>query len=212
MKIRLIAALLGVSAFVFVSDLPSLPLSAQPPTAAVHAPLKAQFLHWAQFPIRVYIQTSNTSQKAEAQTALSGLDEWVAASHGKIRYVLAASPGEADIAVKFEPVAYLSAETKTVGETTVIFSGLILKKASIRLAEGNSVPGNLQSAAAHEFGHALGIQNHSDDPDDLMFPTETTHFSMLGDPLFEPPHAVTAHDLRLLRTCYPQLFAVTTSH
>lgn len=173
--------------------------------------------HWPQLPVRVFIFAKGPELAQEAQIVLAGLEEWVSASHGKIRYLRVADPGEADITVRLETGRFLSgnsksddtksAAMKTVGETTVLSSGLILKKASIRLAEGVMDPEDLQTAAAHEIGHALGIQGHSDDPDDLMFPVETLHSPVRDARFPDAPHSVTAHDLRLLSAGYPLLLA-----
>jgi len=53
----------------------------------------------------------------------------------------------------------------------------------------------------------IPVQAHSADPDDLMFPTQINHFSVLDAPLPEAGHTVTAHDLSMLKVCYPRLFA-----
>lgn len=75
----------------------------------------------------------------------------------------------------------------------------------MRLATGEATPGDIVSTAAHEFGHALGIQGHSDDPDDLMYPSETRFYSADGERLPAPDRPVTARDLNTLRACYPLL-------
>ncbi len=175
---------------------------AQPAEAAHAAPLS---LHWPQFPIRVYVPAKGAEQTQQALIVLSGLDEWVDASHGKVCYIRVTDPGAADITVQFQPVKFLDPETQTIGETRVTWSGSTLKKAAIRLAEGAGTLEDLQATAAHEFGHALGIQQHSSDPGDLMFAVETLHVSAFGDPLTETVPYVTPHDFRLLAACYPQL-------
>ncbi len=164
-------------------------------------------LYWAQFPVLVFISANGTAQKEEAQTILAGFDEWVAASHGKVRYLRVTEASKAEITVQLEAGRYLSVQQHSVGETTVYSSRGVLKEAKIRLAEGAAVPEDLQATAAHEFGHALGIQGHSQDPDDLMFPVEINHFNALDQPLLGTVHTVTAHDLQMLQDCYPGLFS-----
>ena len=179
--------------------------SAKPEPVRLLPPVRP--LHWAQFPVRVFVPAKDAEQTQNARLALAGLDEWVDAAHGRISYVRAADPNAADIVVRFLPGTYLSAAARSVGETKTISSGPVLKKAEIRLAEDGAAPEELQSAAAHEFGHALGIQGHSDNPDDLMFPVEIRYYSAAGGSSFTAAHKVTAHDLRLLSACYPALLA-----
>ena len=168
-----------------------------------------RLLHWAQFPVRVYLPAHGQGQAEEAQTVLAGFDEWVKASHGRVSYVRVSESGKAEITVQLVPGRFLSAETRSVGavgETTFYSRNGTLKKADIRLAEGAGAPEDLQTTAAHEFGHALGISGHSDDPNDLMYPVEISHFNPLDQPLPGEAATVTAHDLRTLKECYPGLF------
>ena len=163
-------------------------------------------LHWAGFPVRIYFIAHGLGQTEEVPTALAGFDEWRAASHGKIRFLQVSDPGKADITVQFVPGRYLSADTRAVGETTLYSSDGVLKKVSMRLAEGAMLPEELQATAAHEFGHALGISGHSSDPDDVMYPVETVHFDAQEQPLPGEARTVTAHDLQILTGGYPKLF------
>lgn len=181
------------------------PALGRPETAASAGPL-----HWAHFPVRVFLPAHGPGQTEEAQVALAGFDEWTAASHGKIRYVRVADAAKAEITVMLVPGRFLSADVKSVGavgETTVYSSGGVLQKASIRLVEGLGASEDVQATAAHEFGHALGISGHSDDPGDLMYPVETLHLGAPEEPAPGAAHTVTAHDLRLLAACYPVLFS-----
>ena len=56
---------------------------------------------------------------------------------------------------------------------------------------------DLEAAAAHEFGHALGIEGHSKDPADLMYFQHT-----VGQ-----PWTITARDLNTMKMAYLPLFA-----
>ena len=190
-----------------VSFFQSSPAPAQTLETA-HAPVSA--LHWAQFPVRVYVEAKDGLRDQKALIVLAGLDEWVDASHEKICYIRTMDPKAADITVRFAGARFLSADTHgigehVIGETEVVWSGLTLKKASIRLAEGAGTLEDLQATAAHEFGHALGIEQHSGDPGDLMFPVETLHDSQDGELLPEQTPYVTVHDLRRLAAGYPEL-------
>ena len=165
----------------------------------------APALHWPQFPVRVYVEAKEGARDQRALIVLAGLDEWVDASREKVCYIRTMDPKAADITVQFVTGRFLSADTHVIGETELRWSGTTLKKASIRLAEGAGTLEDLQATAAHEFGHALGIQQHSSDPGDLMFPVETLHESPIGDPLPEETPYVTPHDLGQLAASYPQL-------
>ena len=167
-------------------------------------PVRVQ--HWAAFPVRVYFIAHGLGQTEEVPTVLAGFDEWGTASRGKIRFLQVSDPSKADITVQFVPGRYLSADTRAVGETTIYSSDGVLKKASVRLAEGAMLPEELQATAAHEFGHALGISGHSSDPDDVMYPVETVHFDAQEQPLPGEARMVTAHDLQILAGGYPGLF------
>jgi predicted Zn-dependent protease len=70
------------------------------------------------------------------------------------------------------------------------------------------LPDELRSVAAHEFGHALGIQGHSDDAADLMFPAAPRYYSALNQHLPSPVRPVTTRDLNTIKLCYPRLFGV----
>ena len=208
---RFAAALLFAFFFaLWAASFESRPALAQPagsnaqPAGSNHA-APAPMLHWPQFPVRVYVPAKGAEQTQQALIVLSGLDEWVDASHGKVCYIRVTDPSTADITVQFEPVKFLDPETQTIGETAVSWSGTTLKKAAIRLAEGAGTLEDLQATAGHEFGHALGIQRHSDDPGDLMFAVETLHDSGFGNPVPETVPYVTPHDYRLLTACYPHL-------
>ena len=194
---QVMALFLMLSLFFFQSS----PAPAQPPPPA-HAPA----LHWPQFPVRVYVEAKDGMRDQKALIVLAGLDEWVDASREKVCYIRTLDPKAADITVRFVAGKFLSADTHVIGDTEVLWSGTTLRKASIRLAEGAGTLEDLQATAAHEFGHALGIEQHSSDPSDLMFPAETLHDPQADDdPLPEETPYVTAHDLKLLATGYPQL-------
>ena len=51
------------------------------------------------------------------------------------------------------------------------------------MAEGDAAFEDLQAAAAHEFGHALGIQGHSEARRISCSPVEINHFNAMDQPL-----------------------------
>ena len=165
-----------------------------------------KLLHWAHFPVRVFITPSPVATDARKKSLLAGFDQWVQATDGVVQYRLVSARSQADIAVTFQAGATVSSDPGAAGSTGVAFSGPVLKKADMELATGGFDSGSLQSVTAHEFGHALGIDGHSDAPDDLMYPTATRFLTFDLVPVPSAPRGITLRDLNTLKACYPALF------
>lgn len=176
---------------------PGLPLVLSLPGADYVASLDGGLQHWNHFPLTVAFLHDGTYTPDRQAEAMAGFDEWVGRTGARVAYRLVSDPGSADITVHFDPTA---AESNT--DTT--FDQNILSHAAVtiglaRVTGSYSRPGTdlLRSLAAHEFGHALGINGHSADPHDLMY------YSVDGRA------AVSSRDLNTLRAGYRSLFAPT---
>lgn len=195
------------------------PLFSLPPAQAAPVPPAAQFapnyarvsgmrlLHWAHFPLKVYFAPSGAATDERRKSVLAGFDQWTQATNGVVQYRIIGARARAALAVMLEARASVSTDPGATGSTGVAFSGPVLRKADMQLATGGLAPGDLQSVAAHEFGHALGLNGHSDNPDDLMYPTATRYLTFDLTPVAAPPRAITLRDLNTLKACYPALFA-----
>ncbi len=138
--------------------------------------------------------------RERTEAVQAGFDQWVHASRGFVQYQVVTKPIQAEIVVTFLPDGSVPNQGGSCGHTTMTFLTLTLKSANVLLATTGVTPTDLQAIAAHEFGHALGIDGHSDDPDDLMYAV-LTH-SPDGE-LSLPAHSVTVRDLNTLKVCYP---------
>ncbi len=179
-----------------------------------HAPGLRALLHWERFPLRVSFPAGRLATRERKALALAGFDEWVQATRGAVSYevVPTASPG--DLTVIFLP--HPSAVSPPVGGlTTLTRAGAVLKKAAMSLTERDEDPAAFQATAAHEFGHALGIDGHSDDPDDIMFPVMSLPRPLVRNDETDPPppvRGVTRRDLNTLRAAYPGLAFAPAKH
>lgn len=191
--------------------LPCLAQNAPAPAPAdsyARGPLMGHLLHWARFPLKVaFVSTEDTAPVSPDFKAavLAGFSDWVGASRGVIRCTVVDNPTQADLCVRFDPQASVPGQGAAVGYTSMTFAGQTLRHAAMELAIGDTNPSDLRTVAAHEFGHALGIDGHSPDADDLMYSTTTRILGADGVPVAQPVHPVTARDLHTLEACYPAL-------
>ena len=176
-----------------------------------HVPTMERLLHWPHMPVRVFVATHDAEEEQNGRDTLAGFDAWVHATGSVIRYRVVNSPGEADITVRFVPSATVPGGGGAVGMTDVFYFGATLRHAEMRLATGDTLPDELRSVAAHEFGHALGLRGHSNVPADLMFPAAPRYYSAENAHLPSPMRPITPRDLNTLKLCYPLLFAPGSS-
>ena len=93
------------------------------------------------------------------------------------------------VTVKFD-------KTTQNGATTLHFQDLTMTRADMTVGVQGLSLGDIQCIAAHEFGHALGIDGHSPQQGDLMY---AIHF--IGDTC-----PITQRDLDTMKTGYCHLF------
>lgn len=180
------------------------------PSNGALAPAEEDLYHWRQLPVRLFISVEKPEEQPWARVATAGFDEWVAATGGVVGYMRVDDPSHAQITVRFVPTEFVPGHPDLVGLTTLFWIGPVLQKAEIILATGQKSPSDLQTAAAHELGHALGIRGHSEDEAALMYPAPIRPTED-GAPAPEIAHPVTARDLALLKLCYPALFPAKTA-
>jgi len=90
-----------------------------------------------------------------------------AAQYGTLLTLSATADPTADIQVDTVPTGSLWGDV--VGLTTVTYQGSQILQATIHLDASLSGEA-LKQVLAHELGHALGVDGHSADPSDLMYP------------------------------------------
>ncbi|MGC8668112.1 MAG: matrixin family metalloprotease [Chthonomonadales bacterium] len=156
--------------------------------------------HWPAFPVRVLFDRNSELTPQRRQNATAGMDWWVQATGGAVTYELTSDANQADITITF---AHLG-NTGWAGRTEYVVAGdqtMIAAHVYLNL-DYLTDPANLTPAAAHEFGHALGIRGHSSDPDDLMS----------YSPRVYSLHGPSERDLNTLKTAYWPLFAFSRSY
>lgn len=148
-------------------------------------------LRWSSFPVRVYFEKDENYRLEYQQMAEEGFKQWVSASGGVVQYRVSDTPERVHITIRFDP-------TTRNGFTNYRYytDSRLMNEATVWIGIKDDSPIDIQSVAAHEFGHAIGISGHSTDSGDMMYPTFVT-----GVPL-----GVTGRDLNTLKTAYCSLF------
>jgi len=174
-----------------------------------HAPSLDGLFQWRRFPLRVFFDTGAAAYTPQRERAArDGFDHWSRATNGVLGYRIVNDARQADVTVRFLSGEYLPDELGTVGRTVVIIQNKRrLVRARMVLAVGRIAFEDLPGLAAHEWGHALGIHGHSDDPNDLMY-ASTTRF-VRPDGTYVPGQrvqSVTERDRNTIKTAYKHWF------
>ena len=127
--------------------------------------------HWRQPDVSFYVVPSTVGKRTPEQTralVAQGIALWQDRIAKKLVLRLTDDADSADVVVELVPSGTLSGGR--IGETDISFTvpEQDIQHAKIQLVEGLSTAQFVQ-CIAHESGHALGIQGHSDMKGDLMF-------------------------------------------
>ncbi len=201
---------LGPSANLTAIYQPStMPASGFAPNFNIAVDTKVEKIRWKQFPIRVYFDRSGFTAGDTESRLRVGMDRWVAATGGVVSYTVVNDPSQTDVTIRFgaPPVGNLGECQGTWQDQnggTFLTSATILLRSNLQ--SDNVRPQPLESIAAHEFGHALGMMSnlsgsgHSTDTHDTMYPTGNEGVGL-----------ITARDLNTLANLYPDLFGGSRS-
>lgn len=124
----------------------------------------AKVLRWMNLPARVYIEQANPDQAALVQEAVR---LW----NGVYPLALTTNPNEADIFINWAQPAqqprYLTTPSVQLDDKSRLRTVM-----TISMAPFLQRPQDLQlRAMLHQLGHASGIWGHSNDPQDVMYPS-----------------------------------------
>ena len=156
----------------------------------LNPPLMWKHTSGSPFHVTVYFPRDGSYTVSRHSAAVQGFNMWVQALNNRIQFQEITSPSSPDITVTFDP-------STANGYTLFGRIGDIIQP-DIKMTLGFQDVGLsfVQGSAAHEFGHALGINGHSTDPNDLMY------VSAAPDKVFN----ITTRDLNTVKTIYRDLF------
>jgi predicted Zn-dependent protease len=117
-----------------------------------------------------------TGWRPENTSIIQGaLNEWQQALENRIRFTYTDDPKQADVNISFWTKRPGAVPAGATGYQDVAFFGDYMSRndVSISLLDEHQQPWSAEKLYAftlHETGHMLGLQEHSNDPDDMMAP------------------------------------------
>lgn len=154
------------------------------------------YLIWSQFPIKVYVESSNNDESRSRQwvkTVIDAIWEW----NTYLPLQIVDNPEIAGIKIfnKRPPLTPGNLRARSAETRYQLHEddNGTLSQSFIILLSPMQVGKYLPAAARHEFGHALGIWGHSPEKTDVMY------YSQVAEP---PP--ISARDINTLKRIYLQ--------
>jgi len=145
-------------------------------------------LSWQQFPVKVCFVHNDQYTVRRHDAAIAGFQAWVDSTDRYVQFTEVSDPAASQVLVEFDG-------TSNDGLTKLRFRGHAIRSAEVHVgANAESLP-DVTAVAAHEFGHALGLDGHSDSRMDLMYPV---HY------MGTRPR-ISSRDLNTLAQAYPEL-------
>ena len=127
------------------------------------------YVRWREFPINVYVQPSDYSNLIK--TAFS---EWQKVSGGLVSFNFVSNINSAQITTIITRDTTLSQDGFRAGNAVIKAKNKTIYNAQIYILDINPKTGEIlspeiiYSTTLHEIGHALGLQGHSPDTNDIM--------------------------------------------
>ncbi len=186
--------------------------SARPSFAPNYArgPEMTALLRWPKLPVRVWFDTSAVAYTDERKKLVcDGFDLWAKGTGGVIRYIVVTNEKEAQMHIKFLPGPSIEGDPHSIGRTGTRFRDGVLKFGFMEIATQGAESQELTETAAHEWGHALGLNGHSENPNDLMYSNAIRYVA--GPGVILPPRprrAPSERDINTIKTAYADLFVV----
>jgi hypothetical protein len=122
--------------------------------------------HWDAFPVKVYFAPGPESTQHRQDLAVSGMSQWNGGTDGLVKFEVTKDPAAAQVTVEFVP----SLDGTLIGWTTWNYDGSgNIRDADTKIGVKGLEDSDIEWVAAHEFGHALGLDGHSKLDTDVMF-------------------------------------------
>lgn len=154
-------------------------------------------LRWSHFPLSIYFERDANYSTAKQNLTTDGFNRWVKATGTSgVTYTLANSATDADITVKFGTFTGGAGDVLGTTVSRYDLDSRVLEKGTNILIKFTGDRNNDLITASHEFGHALGINEHSPVPQDLMYYTGNDQYT--GN--------ITTSDLNTILTSYNGYF------
>jgi|GEM_PF-5662319 len=143
-------------------------------------------------PLKLYVDRRSPLFKAKYLTFVEeGLDQWKKALEGRLTYAVVSNHEDADILLYWVKGF---AEANEAGLTDITIG-----KASIQIKTAEMPDNILRGNILHELGHALGIEGHSKNNNDIMTAEHQWKSSKAYDDFNSQ---LSAGDIRAIQTLY----------